>query len=167
MVEQQQQKRSPVIATLAVLCLASLLALLYALPAFDRPFFSRCTAQDPHSFNCFIALEATAFLLVGIGAFSGIVAWLFALFRAERRHDALSALIIGVLPLVALGNGLLVHAHAVGSLTVAGAWALFYMVPITLLASSVTRRQSIQRIVAVAGLVLAVAVLVATNLVDG
>ena len=100
------------------------------------------------------------------GALSGIAAWLGATCRAVRRHDSLSALRIGLLPLVALSNALLVHRHAVGSLALAGAWALFRVVPTTLLAISVTTRQSLQRVVAVAGRALAVAVLVASNLVD-
>jgi hypothetical protein len=161
---EQQQKRSPEIATLAAFCLASQLALLYVLPAVYRPVFStpdvyRCSG------TCVFNLEALVFLVVGIGAFTGIVAWLFALFRADRRHDRLSALTIGVFPLVALGNLLLVNAHAVGSLAVADTWALFVLVPVTLLAISVTTRHAIQRVGAVAALVLAVAVLVASNLV--
>jgi hypothetical protein len=56
--------------------------------------------------------------------------------------------------------------QASGLLALAGAWALFSVVPATLLASSVTRTHALQRVVAVAGLVLAVAVLVASNLVD-
>jgi hypothetical protein len=89
-----------------------------------------------------------------------------------RRHDVPSALSIGLLLLVALSNALLVNSHDVsveqasGLLALAGAWALFSVVPATLLAISVTRRQAIQRVVAVAGLVLAVAVHVASDLVD-
>jgi hypothetical protein len=164
---EQQQKRSPVIATLAAFCLATQLALLYGLPVLYRPFVSRCTGQSPRTIWCAaFAWLGLAFLLVGIGAFTGIVAWLFALFRAERRHDGLSALFIGVLPLVAFGNLLLVNAHAVGSLARVGAWALFFLLPVTLLATSVTSRHSIQRVVAVAALVLGVAVFVVSNLVD-
>jgi hypothetical protein len=89
-----------------------------------------------------------------------------------RRHDVLSALSLGVLPLVALSNALLVNRpdvsveQASGLLVLAGAWALFQMVTATLLAISLTRRQAIQRVVAGAGLALAVAVLIVSNLVD-
>jgi hypothetical protein len=87
-------------------------------------------------------------------------------FRAVRRQDVLSALSIGLVPLVALNNAVLVNRHAVGLLVLAGAWALFNVILAMLLAISSTSRRSIQRVVAVAGLVLAVAVLVASNLVD-
>jgi hypothetical protein len=46
-----------------------------------------------------------------------------------------------------------------------GSRGLFSVVSATLLAASVTRRQTVRRIVAVAGLGLAVALLVASNLV--
>src|SRR5258706_2238651 len=158
---EQQQERSPGFATLAALCLASQLALYGLLD------FNRCSGE-----MCGLGLLGAAYGLVGTGALLGIAAWLGATFRAVRRHDGLSALSIGVLPLVALSNALLVNRHDVsveqasGLLALAGAWALFSVVPATLLASSVTQRQAIQRVVAVAGLVLAVAVLVASNLVD-
>jgi hypothetical protein len=152
---EQQQERSPGLATLAALCLASQLALYGLL------IWGSCSGE-----MCGLALLGPAYGLVGTGALIGIAAWLGATFRAVRRHDVLSALSIGLLPLVALSNALLVNRHAVGSLALAGAWALFSVVPATLLAISLTSRQSIQRVVAVAGLVLAVAVLVASNLVD-
>ena len=158
---QQEQVRSPGLATLAALSLASQLA-LYGLPNFNN-----CSGE-----MCGLALLGPAYGLVGTGALLGIAAWLGATFRAMRRHDVLSALSIGLLPLVALSNALLVNRHDVsveqasGLLALAGAWALFQVVPATLLAISVTKKQAIQRVIAVAGLVLAVAVLLATNLVD-
>src|SRR5262249_40360066 len=112
------------------------------------------------------------YVLLGTGALLGIAAWLGATFRAVSRHDILSALSIGLLPLVALSNALLVNRHDVsveqapGLLILGGAWALFHLATAMLLAISLTRRQTIQRVVAVATLVLAVAVLVASNLVD-
>jgi hypothetical protein len=151
---EQQQERSPRLATLAALCLASQVA-LYGLLG-----FSSCSGE-----MCGLALLGPAYCLVGTGALIGIAAWLGATFRAVRRHDVLSALSIGLLPLIALSNALLVNRHAVGLLALTGAWALFGVVPAALLAISVTRRRAIQRVVAVVGLVLAVAVLVASNLV--
>jgi hypothetical protein len=115
---------------------------------------------------CGLGLLEPAYGLLGIGALTGIAAWLGATVRAVRWHDVPSALSIGLLPLVALSDALLVNRHAVGSLAFDGAWALSQVIPATLLAVSLTRRRSIQRVVAVAGFVLAVAVLVVSNLVD-
>ncbi len=81
-----------------------------------------------------------------------------------RQHEVLSALCIGLLLPVALVNALLVNDHAVG-LAHVGSWGLFSVVSATLLATGVTRRQTVRREVAVAGLVLTVALLVASNLV--
>jgi len=112
---------------------------------------------------CFDLL-GPVFLAVGAGALLGFVAWLWATVRAVRRHEVLSALCIGLLLPVALVNAVLVNNHAVG-LAHVGAWGLFSVVPATLLATSVTSRQTVRSLVAVAGLVLAVALLVASNLV--
>ena len=158
---EQQQERSPELATLAALSLASQLALYGLLN------FYRCSGV-----KCGLGVLAAANVFIITGALCGIPAWLGATFRAVRRHDVLSALSIGLLPLVALSNALLVTSHDVsieqasGLLALTGAWALFDGVTVTLLAITLTRRQAIQRVVAVAGLVIAVAVLVASNLVD-
>src|SRR5260370_22598761 len=111
---EQQQERSPGLATLAALCLASQLALYGLLD------FSSCSGE-----MCGLGLLGPAYVLVGIGALLGIAAWLGASFRAVRRHDVPSALSIGVLPLVALSNALLVNSHAVRYPALAGACALF------------------------------------------
>jgi hypothetical protein len=156
MVEQQQ--RSPGLATLAALCLLSQLA-FYGLLAGNT-----CSGE-----TCGYALLGSAYLLLGTGVVLGVVAWLGATVRAVCRHDVTSALGIGVLPVVAISNALLVNSHNVnveqasGVLVLDGAWALFIVIPTILLAISLTSRQSIQRVVAVAGLVLAVVVLVASN----
>jgi hypothetical protein len=155
---EQQQKRSPGLATLAAVCLTSLLA-LYGLIIW---FLRSCSTVV----ICGLAPFGPIYWLIGTGTLFGIAAWLGVTLRAGRRHDVPSALSIGLLPLVALSNALLVGRHSVGSLASAGAWALFSVLPVTLLAISLTRRQSIQRVVAVAGLVLAIAVLVASNLVN-
>jgi hypothetical protein len=158
---EEQQKRSPGLATLAALSLACQLA-FYGLLIFDN-----CSGEF-----CGYALLGPAYVLIGTGALLGIAAWLGATFRSVRQHDVPSALSIGLLPLVALSNALLVNSHNVsveqtsGLLVLDGAWVLFHGYTAMLLAISLTSRQSIQRVVAVAGLVLAVAVLVASNLVD-
>jgi hypothetical protein len=158
---EQQQKRSPVLVTLAALSLASQLAFYGVL------LFSTCTGE-----SCGYVLLERIFLFIGTGALLGIAAWLGATFRAVRRHDIISALSIGLLPLVALSNALLVNSHNVtvetasGYLVLLGAWVLFHVATALLLAICLARRQSIQRVIAVAGLVLAVAVLVASSLVD-
>lgn len=159
---EQQQKRSPGLATLAALSLACQLAFYGLL------IVSTCSGEMCAGF----ALLGELYLLLGTGALLGVAAWLGATFRAVRRHDGPSALSIGLLPLVAVGNVLLVNSHNVsveqtsGLLVLDGAWALFHVATVTLLVISLTRRQAIQRVVAVAALVLAVAVLVASNLVD-
>ena len=114
------------------------------------------------------------YLFFGAGALLGIAAWLGATVSTVRRREVLSALCIGLLPLVALTNALLVNRHdetfyeqASGNLALVGAWALFHMATAMLLAISLTRSQAIRRVAAVAGLVLAVAVLVASNLIAG
>jgi hypothetical protein len=160
--QQQQQARSPVLATLAALSLACQLA-IYGLLAFYR-----CSGE-----MCGLALLGPYYLFFGTSVLLGIAAWLGATVRAVRRHDGPSALSIGLLPLVALCNAVLVYFHdgvmseqTYGLLVLEGAWALFQLALVTLLAISVTRRQAIQRVIAVAALVLAVAVLVASTLVD-
>jgi hypothetical protein len=157
---EQQQERSPGLVTLAALSLACQLA-IYGLLAFNK-----CSGE-----MCGYALLGPLYLIFGTGALLGIAAWLGATFRAARRHDGPSALSIGLLPLVALGNALLVNRHdeiffeqASGTLALFGAWALFHVVTAILLAICMLRRQALQRAVAVAGLVLAVAVLVVSNL---
>ena len=163
MVQEHEQGHSPGLATLAVLSLAGWIALYGLLFWYAPSYVSRCSATNAF---CGLGLLGPAYGLVGAGAFMGLVAALGATFRAVRRRDGLSALSLGCLLLVALVNAFLVQRHAEDSLAFAGAWALFSVVPATLLATSLTRRQTIRRIVAVAGLVLAVALLVATNLVD-
>jgi hypothetical protein len=81
-------------------------------------------------------------------------------------REGLGALSIGLLLPVALGNALLVNDHAGGSVGSVSAWAVFSVVPATLLATSVMRRLTERRIVAMAGLLLAVALLVASSLMD-
>jgi hypothetical protein len=159
---EQQQTRSPelaLLATLAALSLAGWLA-LYGLDWYS--------AVSPVSYCgdglCFDLL-GPLFLAVGTGALLGFAAWLWATVRAVRRHEVLTALCIGLLLPVALVNALLVNNHAVG-LTHVGSWGLFSVVSATLLAASVTRRQTVRRVVAGAGLGLCVALLVATNLVN-
>ena len=148
---EQQQKRSPVLVTLAALSLASQLAFYGVL------LFSTCSGE-----SCGYVLLEGIYLFIGTGALLGIAAWLGATFRAVRRHDSISA----------LSNALLVNSHNVsveqasGYLVLLGAWVLFHMATALLLAICLARRQSIQRVIAVAGLVLAVAVLVASSLVD-
>jgi hypothetical protein len=83
-----------------------------------------------------------------------------------RQREVLSALSIGLLLPVALVNATLVARHAIGSVGFAGSWALYSVVSVTLLATSVTRRQTTRSRIAVAALMLAVALLVASNLVD-
>jgi hypothetical protein len=87
-----------------------------------------------------------------------------------RQQEVLSGLSIGLLlPVVLVNafNALFTGGYTLGSLGFAGSWALFGVVSATLLATSVTRRQTTRRLAAVAGLVLAVALLVAINLVEG
>jgi hypothetical protein len=153
-----QQERSPGIAALAALSLAGWLA-LYGLFWYN--------AVSPASYCgdglCFDLL-GPIYVAVGTGAFLGFAAWLWATVKAVRRHDALSALSIGLLLPVALGNAVLAYNHALG-LAHVGAWGLFSVVSATLLATSVTRRPTVRRAVVGAGLGLAVALLVASNLV--
>ncbi len=104
------------------------------------------------------------FLAVGTGAFFGFAAWLWATVSLARRREGFTALSIGLLLPVAPVNAVLVNCHAVG-LAHVGAWGLFSVVAATLLATSVTRRPPVRRTVAVAGLGLAVALVVASNLV--
>jgi hypothetical protein len=82
-----------------------------------------------------------------------------------RRREVLSALSIGLLLLVALVNAFLVHRHADGSLGFVGSWVLFSVISATLLVDGLARRQTVRRLVGVGGLVLAVVLLDATNLV--
>jgi hypothetical protein len=157
MVEQQQQERSPGLATIAAFSLAGWLA-LYGLLAFNR-----CSGE-----MCGYALLGPVYLLFGMAALTGIAAWLGAMFRAVGQREVLSVLSIGLLLPVALFNVfnvLFVGGRAAGLLPFAGPWALFAVVSTTLLATSMTRRQAMRSLVAVAGLVLAVALLVASNLV--
>jgi hypothetical protein len=157
----EQQARSPGLATLAALSLACQLA-FYGLVAFNS-----CSGL-----GCGLGILPGLYFFFGIGVLLGSAAWLGATVRAARRHDGLSALCIGLLPLVALSNSLLVNRHTVsveqasGYLVLLGVWALFHLATVMLLVISVTRGQAIQRVVAVAGLVLAVAVLIASNLAD-
>jgi hypothetical protein len=157
----EQQERSPGLATLAALCLMSQLA-FYVLLALNT-----CTGE-----MCGSGRLIQFYFILGIGLLIGIAAWLGATFRAARGHDAPSALSIGLLPLVALGNVVLVDNHNVsveqtaGLLVLDGAWGLFIVVPALVLAISLVKRQTTRRAIAVAGLLLAVAVLVASNLVD-
>jgi hypothetical protein len=157
---EQQQERSSGLVTLAALSLASQLG-LYVLLAFNS-----CSGE-----MCGLGLLGALYALIGIGALLGIVAWLGATVGAARRHDSPTALSIGLLPPVALANALLVNRHDAiffeqvsGQLALFGAWALFHVATVILLAICVMRRQALQRIAAVAGLVLAVAVLVVSNL---
>lgn len=159
----QQQGRSLGLATLAALSLAGWIA-LYGLIFWYEPLYrSSCL---PSNGFCGLGLLGPAYVLTGTGALMGIAAWLGATFRVVRRREVLSALSIGLLLLVALVNAFLVQRHAEDTAAFAGSWVLFSVVSATLLASSVTSRQTTRRSVAVAGLVLAVALLVATNLVD-
>jgi hypothetical protein len=155
---EQQQTRSPVLATLAALSLAGWLA-LYGLDWYS--------VVSPVSYCgdglCFDLL-GPVFLSLGTGAFLGFAAWLWATVSMVRRREVFPALSIGLLLPVALVNALLVNNHAVG-LAHVGSWGLFSVVSATLLATSVTRRQTVRRAVAVAGLGLAVALFVASNLV--
>jgi hypothetical protein len=158
----QQQERSPTLATLAALSLAGWLA-LYGVFWYAAVYRSRCSgdALGP----CGYALLGPLYLIVGTGALIGIAAWLGATVRAVRRREALCALSIGLLLPVALGNAWLVDRYAGGSLASIATWALFAVVSATLLATSVASRQTVRRRVAVAGLALAVALLVAPSLV--
>jgi hypothetical protein len=160
----EQQKRSPVLAALAALSLAGWFA-LYGLLwyAWSPVYRNSCS---PGNDLCGLELLAPAYLFTGTGALLGFAAWLGATVRAVRGRAVLSALSIGLLLPVALVDATLVGHHAVGSVGFAGSWALYSVVSTTLLATSVTRRQTTRRLVAVAGVVLAVALLVASNLVD-
>jgi hypothetical protein len=158
----QEQKRSLGLATLAALSLVGWLA-LYGLVLYAPVYRSRCGPGDD---LCGLQLLGPAYLFTGTGALLGLAAWLGATVRAVRRRESLSALSIGLLLPVALVNAFLVQRHAVDSLAFAGSWVLFSVVSATLLITSVARRQPTRRLVAVAGLVLTVALLVATNLVD-
>jgi hypothetical protein len=174
-VEQHQQPRNPWLAglaALAALSVAGWLGLNGLLFAFALMY--RSTSCSPGNDLCGFELIGPGYLLVGMGALTGVATWLGVTVRAVRRHDALSALSIGLLPLVAVGNPLLVNSHAEtfyerasGNLVLVGAWALDAVAAVTLLTISVTTRQSIQRDDAVAAVVLTVAVLAASNLVDG
>jgi hypothetical protein len=155
----EQQTRSPVLATLAALSLAGWLA-LYGVDWYRAVSPVRYCGDG----LCF-DLVGPDLLSVGTGALLGFAAWLWATVRAVRRREVLSALSIGLLLPVALGNALLVNNHAIG-LAHVGSWGLFSVVSATLLATSVTSRQSVRRAVAVAGVVLAVALLVASNLMS-
>jgi hypothetical protein len=154
----EQQERSPGLAALAALSLAGWLA-LYGLFWY--------LAVSPASYCgdglCFDLLGPVYFA-VGTGAFLGFAAWLWVTVRLVRRREGFTALSIGLLLPVALVNALLMNNFAVGVAHV-GSWELFSVVSATLLATSVTRRPTVRRAVAGAGLGLAVALLVASNLV--
>jgi len=161
---EQQQKRSLGLAALAALSLAGWLALYGLLWYSWTPMYrSTCSPGDD---LCGLELLAPAYLFTGTGALIGFAAWLGATVRAVRQHEVLSALSIGLLLPVALVNATLVARHAIGSVGFAGSWALYSVVSATLLATSVTRRQTTRSRIAVAALMLAVALLVASNLVD-
>ena len=164
MVEPQQQERSSGLAALATLSLAGWLA-RYGLPWYAWTPLYRSTCS-PGNDMCGFEFVGPGFLFTGTGAFLGVAAWLGATVRAIRRHEVLCALSIGLLLPVALGNAVLVNRHAIGSVGYVAAWAVFSVVAGMLLATSVTRRQTARRLVAVAGLVLAVALLIAGGLVD-
>ena len=153
---EQQQTRSPVLATLAALSLAGWLA-LYGLDWYSVVSPVRYCGDG----LCFDLL-GPVFLAVGTGALLGFAAWLWATVSLGRRRNVFPALSIGLLLPVALVNALLVNNHAVG-LAHVGAWGLFSVVAATLLATSVTRRPPVRRAVAGAGLGLAIALLVASN----
>jgi hypothetical protein len=154
-----QQERSPGLAALAALSLAGWLA-LYGLFWYSAGYPVPCGGD-----GLCMGLLGPLYLSVGAGALLGFVAWLWATVSTVRRHEVLSALSLGLLLPVALVNAVLVNNHAVG-LAHVGSWGLFSVVPATLLATSVTSRQTVRRVIALAGLVLAVALLVASNLVD-
>ena len=164
MVEQQQQERSSGLAALAALSLVGWFA-LYGLLwyAWSPMYRSTCS---PGNDMCGFEFVGPGFLFTGTGAFLGVAAWLGATVRAVRGREVLSALCIGLLLPVALVDATRVGRYANGSLAFAGSLALYSVISATLLATSVTRRQTTRRVVAVAGLVLAVALLVASNLVD-
>ncbi len=155
---EQQQRRSPVPATLAALSLVGWLA-LYGLFWYNAVSPVRYCGDG----LCFDLLGPVV-LAVGTGAFLGFAAWLWATVSRVRRREGFTALSIGLLLPVALVNAVLVNNHALG-LAHVGAWGLFSVVAATLLATSVTRRHTVRRAVAVAGLGLAVALVVASNLV--
>ena len=160
----QEQERSLGLATLAALSLVGWIA-LYGLLFWYAPLYrSSCAAIDD---TCGLGLLGPAYVFTATGAFVGIAAWLGATVRAVRRREVLSALSVGLLLLVALVDAVLVQRHGDDSLGFVGSWVLFSVVSATLLATSLMRRQRTQRSVAVAGLVLAVALLVATTLVGG
>jgi hypothetical protein len=165
MVEQQrQQTHNLELATLATLATLAALSLAGWLALYGLDWYSVVSPVSYCGDGLCFDLLGPVFLAVGAGALLGFVAWLWATVRAVRRHEVLSALCIGLLLPVALVNAVLVNNHAVG-LAHVGAWGLFSVVPATLLATSVTSRQTVRSLVAVAGLVLAVALLVASNLV--
>jgi hypothetical protein len=154
----QQQERSPTLATLAALSLAgwfALYGLFWYIPRYS------C---GPDAL-CGLGLLGYAYFFIGTGALIGFAAWLGATVRGVRRREGLSALSIGLLLPVALGNALLVNDHAAGSVGSVAAWAVFSVVSATLLATSLAHRQTVRRLVAVAGLVLTVVLLVAGSLV--
>jgi hypothetical protein len=155
---EQQRTRSPVLATLAALSLAGWLA-LYGL------FWYLVVSPVSYCGDglCFDLL-GPVFLAVGTGALLSFAAWLWATASMVRRREGFTALSIGLLLPVALVNALLVNNHALG-LAHAGSWGLFSVVAATLLATGVTRRPTVRRAVVVAGLGLAVGLLVASNLV--
>jgi hypothetical protein len=158
----QEQGRSLGLAALAVLSLGGWIALYGLLFWYEPLYRSRCPSTNDF---CGLGLLGPGYVFTGTGALLGLAAWLGATVRAVWRRDGLNALILGLLLLVALVNAVLVQRHAAYSLAFAGAWTLFSVVSATLLAISVTSRHTTRRLVAVAGLVLAVALLVATNLV--
>src|SRR5262249_44149816 len=148
---------------LASLSLAGWLAmdgLDWYLPVYHR------TSCSPGDDLCGFGLLGYAYLFIGTGALLGFAAWLGATVRGVRRREVLRALSHGLLLPGALGNALLVNRHAIGSVGYVAAWAVFSVVAAMLLATSMTRRPTTRRLVAVAGLVLAVALLVASGLVD-
>src|SRR5215469_18761744 len=95
---EQQQTRSPVLATLATLSLAGWLAL-------DGLFWY--SGVSPVSYCgdglCFDLLGPIV-LALGTGAFLGFAAWLWATVSMVRRREGFTALSIGLLLPVALVN---------------------------------------------------------------
>jgi hypothetical protein len=159
---EQQQEGSQGLTPVAAASLVGWLAL----------YFLFWSASAPRSCGgdslCGLGLIGPAFVCGGMGALLGIAAWLWATVSTVRRREVLSALSIGLLlpvELVGAYHAVFLPRSAVGSVAFAGSWALFGVVSATLLATSVTSRPTTRRLAVVAGLVLAVALLVASTLV--